>query len=403
MPCRVGEWSSLTLDAAPINASACRPAVFNCRARRPRVNTAATRWRGRMGLVRKSSPPAGQRLEARFGVLIAGQEHHRGAGGFRLGAQRSNQRQAVHPGHVQVHQHDFGMEIDEGRQCSLRISVQTGFDTRMAQHAFAEHRLAAIVVDNHGAQRRVVTVAQQARDALGQRGGVVVEFEHHVGATVQRVHPLLQRVFTQQCDEQRSCGATRKVQRRAFQAMQLRQLRLIDQHHVRAVLRRTLQRIVGIRARDHRDLALGQPQAQFRDEIGIPADAQQPGQFRRARRDVPDGLRGFGRGFAAERAAHALHVRALRGVRAATVLDERAQIDRQLDRRGSQFRIAGAIRGGGGAIQIIVQCRDLGQRPAAFQHRLELARPLGAPRAHCMRVLRGRIVRPSVAFHGDPC
>jgi hypothetical protein len=102
-----------------------------------------------------------------LGIGIAGQEHDGQVQEIGALANLHGQRHAVPSRHVQVHQHQIGLETFDCRQHRIGRHFHFGLHARAVQHALGEKRLAAVVLDDKDPERRFASIVLAAVIGIG--------------------------------------------------------------------------------------------------------------------------------------------------------------------------------------------------------------------------------------------
>ena len=106
-----------------------------------------------------------------FRIGVAGQEHDRHVQQVRPLANLHGQGHAVLAGHVQVHQHQVGLEALDGLQYAFGLHFHFGQHAGAMQHALCEQSLAAVVFNHQDTERCGFHSPGHAVGGLGGKGG----------------------------------------------------------------------------------------------------------------------------------------------------------------------------------------------------------------------------------------
>ena len=96
-----------------------------------------------------------QCLQLPIRILVAGQEHHRHLREARMFADLHGQAGAAGTGHVQIHQHQVGIEALHRRHHLFGHGDDFGLHAGTAQDGLGEQGLAAVVLDDQDAVRQI--------------------------------------------------------------------------------------------------------------------------------------------------------------------------------------------------------------------------------------------------------
>ena len=128
-------------------------------------------------------------VEALVEVGLAREEHDRQEGMLGTLAQDLRHLDAVDARQVEVEHDQVGAELADRLQRLLAGGADPRSDAAVAQHGFAEQRLAAVVLDHQHAIVEVALLRDQLVHARGDLVGIG-GFQHRVGADPQRVEAV---------------------------------------------------------------------------------------------------------------------------------------------------------------------------------------------------------------------